>query len=83
VDGKDASVSEATACSNFKDAGKDCYSNSCHCNGEPVSDIDVKCEATKCRYNCKEKCNADHIDIVGSKAKNYMDTECLSFYSGN
>lgn len=82
VHGEDATVTDATYCSSFKQ-GEDTYSSKeCHCDAGPEKMLDVTCEAVHCVFNSNTKCHADKITIEGSGAKHESQTECGSFECG-
>ena len=77
VEGRDATEAQSTCCGSFKDRG----TNGAACNAlkDVSKEIDVACEATHCRFNENEKCQADHIGISGAGACTCGETECASF----
>lgn len=75
VKGKSAQRTEETCCGSFVEQ-KDGARNAA---GEPSKQIDVACEACKCKFNEDCKCTADHIGIAGKNACSCKETECASF----
>jgi len=79
VKGAHADKSCSTACGSFRAAGENNFTNSCDCDMHPTSTSQIQCEAVNCQYNHKKICSAASIDIAGSNAKSYDDTECKTF----
>lgn len=78
VGGHDATVEDATYCSDFKER-HDSFSSDCKCDTNPSKTLEVYCNAVKCVYNDNEKCRADKIGIKGNGAKHESQTECGTF----
>lgn len=76
VDGKNATVSDETCCSSFKERRGDSVSNSTGCGCKTIY---VDCKACDCTFNCDEKCEAEEITITGASALKPEETECRSF----
>lgn len=76
VGGEDAKVCQDTCCASFQERRHESAKSSM---GSPSTHIDIKCEATNCKYNDKCVCNAKHVDISGAAACNCDETECVTF----
>lgn len=76
VDGDFAKTPDETCCRSFVER-KEGADNSVA--GTPSQSIAVDCRATKCTFNCREKCDADRITITGTGAMTSGDTKCGSF----
>lgn len=79
VEGTTAEISSATACGSFREKTGDRITNGCSCDSSPSIKLAVDCMAENCIYNDKCVCTADKIDISGSNANYYEETECGSF----
>lgn len=77
ITGKDAKNTSETCCGSFHERKGDCCKNAIDHKSE---NIDVDCEAVKCKYNEACKCSADRIGIMGGNAKVSADTQCASFW---
>lgn len=75
VGGEHATVEGSTCCASFadKDNAITNYSQ------EPVSSMDIGCEAVNCVHNSSCKCQADEVCICGDHACNCQETECSTF----
>lgn len=76
VGGTDATVTDATYCGDFREAG-DSFSSKCDCG--PEGALDVKCDAVRCTFNDNCKCHASQITIDGNGATHQSQTVCGSF----
>ena len=83
VGGPQASVSDQTYCANFRQAQNHCAGQQSTMNqSSPNPSLDVHCEVTKCAYNERRTCNANHIDIRTTAVNNgQIKTECATFKS--
>ena len=77
IAGENASDSEATSCSSFRDKEGNEKISKCECNNEKPTEI--HCEATHCTYNDHKECKAEHVDVTGSQAIISSETECATF----
>lgn len=41
--------------------------------------LSINCDCVECRYNYKDLCTKDDVDITGYNAKNRQETKCDSF----
>ena len=48
-------------------------------DGYPDRMTQIDCEAVKCRYNTNYKCQAEHVDMRGSRAGDRRETACATF----
>lgn len=76
VGGEEANKPAETCCGSFKERARDVYSN---VSGQPSDRLEVRCVATKCKFNDSWKCSASEIGIAGRNAKRWEETECSSF----
>lgn len=76
VGGENATVCQDTCCESFTERRHESAKSSM---GTPSTHIDIKCEATHCKYNENRVCNAKHVDISGAAAREYEETECVTF----
>lgn len=76
VGGEDAKVCQDTCCASFQERKHDSMKSSI---GTPSAEIDIKCEATNCKYNNERICHANHVDISGAAASRCGETECVTF----
>ena len=79
VGGEHASVCQDTCCASFQERKRESARSSV---GNPSTRIDIKCEASNCRYNDDCICHAEHVDIAGAAACDCGETECVTFDNG-
>jgi hypothetical protein len=75
VGGAQAMVCQDTCCESFEERKRDNMRSSV---GSPSTQASIQCEATKCRYNEKCTCHAQHVDISGAAACMCTETECVT-----
>lgn len=83
VHGHEATMTDATYCSSFKEKLDGTTAKNEHTDNAPENALDVKCEAVRCVFNDNSKCHADRITIEGNGAKHESQTECGSFRCSN
>lgn len=76
VGGENATVCQDTCCESFQERKRESAKSSM---GSPSTRIDIKCEATNCKYNESCVCHAEHVDISGAAACRCGETECVTF----
>lgn len=76
IGGEKATVCQDTCCESFEERKRENVRSSM---GSPSIDTEIKCEATKCKYNGDCVCHADHVDISGAAAHSRRQTECVTF----
>ena len=65
VGGAKACSCDETCCENFEQQKEGSARNA---DGYPDRMTQIDCEAVKCRYNTNYKCQAEHVDMRGSRA---------------
>ena len=76
VGGKNACTCDETCCENFEQQKEGSTRNA---DGYPDRMTQIDCEAVKCRYNTNYKCQAEHVDMRGSRAGDRRETACATF----
>ncbi|MEG0579931.1 MAG: DUF1540 domain-containing protein [Niameybacter sp.] len=76
VAGEEAVRADETCCNSFCERVGTAMVNSTSCGCKTVG---VECEATCCRFNEDEKCDAGKVAIAGSSACNCDETRCGTF----
>ena len=72
----DLKCSVETCCENFEQQKEGSARNA---DGYPDRMTQIDCEAVKCRYNTNYKCQAEHVDMRGSRAGDRRETACATF----
>ena len=76
VGGEQARKCQDTCCESFQERRHDSVKSSV---GIPSAHTDIRCEATKCKYNGDRACHAKNVDISGAAAHKEVETECVTF----
>ena len=76
VGGTKACSCDETCCENFEQQKEGSARNAA---GYPDRMTQIDCEAVKCRYNTNYKCQAEHVDMRGSRAGDRRETACATF----
>ena len=76
VGGAKACSCDETCCENFEQQKEGSTRNA---DGYPDRMTQIDCEAVKCRYNTNYKCQAEHVDMRGSRAGDRRETACATF----
>jgi len=76
VGGAKACSCDETCCENFEQQKEGSARNA---DGYSDRMTQIDCEAVKCRYNTNYKCQAEHVDMRGSRAGDRRETACATF----
>lgn len=75
VGGKSATKESSTCCISFVENNGAITNYSL----EPVTSMDIGCEAINCVHNHSCTCRADEVSISGDHSRNYQETQCSTF----